>query len=482
MKVEVKPVSIVGDTVFFNWEQSADNPYQEVNAFYYRYDGIDLSPFTNAVFYEIFIGLQLKIFAAYGHEVEVVFPEPISPSTVAFWQMFHHAEHVTISPLASSNACSPWKSATPPPRKRTYGVLFGGGKDSTLATCLLRELYGADEIVLFQTVVPLRTTKRMLTRLETRQEALMLKPAREQLGVATHMGWTDFVAQQVKSRGVLKPLIETYTVGLLPAILWWGVEFLTTSLPWSAFPFVRQPDGSLWFRWADARPETFAAQRAHLQETFGVDLTLTNLNLLFTTYSAYRTLLERYPDPFTRVVSCVAAEPDSRWCYQCDKCAEYALFGLANGMVDPRFDYDRLFVHSRFIHRVVELVESGVDLTEYGVIPWERFFASDTNFLVNCHAVAKADPGLIADRLSIEGFSNILMLKAAYGNRQFAYVEQIPAQVIDLLGHETARRAAAIATQHVEMVDRLEGPFLWGNTPVEYDFSVRMQIEHGFGR
>lgn len=482
MRVDVHRPTIDGETVRFSWEQSEPNPFQFVNSFFFRYEGIDLSQFTTPLFYEIFLGLQLKVFAAYETPVEVVFPEPIPAATAAFWQLFHHAEHVTISPL-TTGGYSPWASDSPPPQKRRYGLLFGGGKDSTLATCLLREIYDEREIALFQVVVPLRTPRKLALQLEHRQEALMLQPARQHLGVATQRAWTDFVAQQFKSRGKLKPLIETYTVGLLPALLTWGIEFLTTSLPWSAFPFVDQPNGRRWFRWSDARPEMLAAQSAHYREVFGAEITLTNLNLLFTTFSAYRMLVERYPDPFTRITMCVAAEPDQRWCYHCSKCAEYALFGLALGIVDPRLDYQRLFTEARYVRRLVDYILGGVDLSIEGNAPWQPFIGSaSTNHLVDCHVLSRLDPRLVADRAGSDGFNNLLTLKAAFGNTPFPYAEQVPASAVDLLGNETARRAAAIAADHLEVVEKLQGPFYAGNDPVEYDFAVRMPIEKGYGR
>jgi len=483
MNVDVHRPMVGGETVVFGWDQSEPNPFQFTNSFFYRYDGIDLTSFSMPLFYEIFLGLQLKIFAAYDHPVVVNVPEPVSASSVSFWKLFHHADNVEVSPLDEPGDFSPWSSGEQRRHNRPWGALFGGGKDSTLATCLLRELYGAENMVLFQTVVPLRPPQKLARTHALRQEALMLQPAREHLGVATQMTRTDFVAQQFKSRGKYKPLLETYTVGMLPAFLTWGITFLTVSLPWSAFPFVPQPNGRTSFRWSDVRPEMLATQGAHYQQTFGMDLTLTNLNLLFTTFSAYRMLSERYPDPFTRIVMCVAADHDERWCYDCSKCAEYALFSLANGIVDPRFDYDRLFSDSRYVHRLLGYIESGVEHSTYGNLPWQPFFGTgSTNFTVDCHAIALVDPGLIAYRLNSDGFDNLLMLKASFGNRLFPYAEQIPADVITLLNHETARRAAAIAAEHLQVVDRLHGPFLSGNDPVNYDFSVRMTIDKGYGR
>lgn len=483
MRVVVNRPRIDGDTVIFSWEQSEPNPYQYENGFYFRYEGIDLSQFTTDLFYEVFLGLQLRVFAHYEGPVEVHFPEPVSPYTVSFWRAFHRADQVEISPIATTGGYSPWRSESPPPPKRRWGALFGGGKDSTLATCLLRELYGADQTVIFQLAIPMRPGTKEQQRIEQRQERLMLQPAREQLGVTTHHAWTDYLAGHHKSKLQLRPHLELYTAGFLPAFLHWGVSLVTTSFPWSAFPYRRLEDGSLWFRYPRSRPEILADQSRHYARSLGTDLTLTNLNLLFTTFSAYRMLIERYPDPFSRIIMCVAAQPDQRWCYQCNKCAEYAIFGLANGIFDPRFDYNRLFRGSRYIQQIIEYIESGVERSVFGNVPWRTFVGTGTNYLIDCHAIAQVVPEAIADQLRPQALTNLLMLKAAFGNHRFPYAEQIPASAIDLLGNETARRAAQIAGNHFDIVDPIEGPFLAGDEPVDYDFRVRMipetrQVEH----
>jgi hypothetical protein len=76
MRVEVEPPSISGETVVFRWTQTEPNPFQHENAFSFRYEGIDLTRFSPLLFYEIFLGLQLKVFAAYRIPIDVVFPEP----------------------------------------------------------------------------------------------------------------------------------------------------------------------------------------------------------------------------------------------------------------------------------------------------------------------------------------------------------------------------------------------------------------------
>jgi hypothetical protein len=475
MRVVVETPIVSGETVVFRWTQSEPNPFQYENTFSFRYEGIDLAVFSPLLFYEIFLGLQLRVFAAYRTPIEVVFPEPIPRPTLDFWRAFHDAERVTVTPVADVASYSPWASGRAPERsQRSIGVFFGGGKDSTLATCLLSELYGPDEVVLLQFVIPQQPSVNVVARMEQRQEALMLAPAREHLGVATQLGWTDYVAQHHKSKLRARPHLELFTVGLLPAMLWWGVSICTPGLPWTAYPFRRRASGRLWFRYSKSRPEMLATQSTHYRHVLGAEVTLTNINLLFTTFTSYRLLTERYPDPFTRIVMCVAAGVEQRWCYNCFKCAEYALFGLAHGLVDDRFDYERFFRRSAYIRNAVRYIEGGVELSVHGNAPWHRGLGSPTNYLVDCHAISKISPSVIAGQLSAAALGNLMTLKAAFGNRAFPTFECIPAKAIDLLGHDAARRIAALASEHLEIVDPLPGPFISGETEVEYDFGVRM--------
>src|SRR4051812_3767532 len=114
MRVVVNPPHIDGETVVFSWTQTEPNPYQHDNNFYFRYEGIDLTQFTNALFYEVFLGLQLRVFTHTDTPVEMVFPEPISPFTIAFWNAYYEADHVEIGPIATDGPYSPWKSGQPP--------------------------------------------------------------------------------------------------------------------------------------------------------------------------------------------------------------------------------------------------------------------------------------------------------------------------------------------------------------------------------
>jgi hypothetical protein len=474
MRVFVHPPAIDGDTIIFSWEQSAPNPFQHTNAFFFRYENINLEVLSNDLFVEMFLALQLKVFAGHGTDVEVVFPEPISPFSVAFWSAYHNAEHVNITPLAEHGPYSPWSTDCPASPKRPYGVLFGGGKDSTLATCLLSELYGNDAIILFQYVIPRQLGLKYARRMEDRQERLMLRPAREQLGVATQNAWTDYLAQQSKSNYQLRPHLELFTAGFLPACLTWGTSLLTTSFSWTTYALQKMRNNNRLFRFSNSRPEVLATQSSHYHKTLGIEMELTNINLFFTPYTTIRMLIERYRDVLPHITMCGSADVNVRWCHNCVKCVEYALHGLACDFIDRNFDYNFLFTRSDFINRAVEFIVSGAELSQDGNAPWRPFFGASGNYTADCHALARLNVDLVRHLLSRDGFSKLCLLKAAYGNTLFPYIEQIPASTIRLLNGVTAQQVAHLAAEHFDVVDGIEASGKIKGKTVEYDFDLRM--------
>ncbi|HEY7036170.1 MAG TPA: hypothetical protein VH482_32855, partial [Thermomicrobiales bacterium] len=466
MRVEVERPAIAGDTVVFRWTQSEPNPYQYENSFFLRYEGIDLTRFSVQLFYEVFLGLQLRVFAGYGRAVELVFPEPVPYPVFAFWQAYHQADRVTMTPVAETASYSPWASSRSPRHdRRPNGVFFGGGKDSTLAACLLSELYGADSVVMLQFVHPFRRGDAKMDQTTRRQEELMLRPARETLKVATQLAWTDYLAQlrfEGEGRRV-RPNLELYTAGLLPALLDWGVAVCTPGLPRTAYHVTKGADGRYVFRYAKSRPEMLATQSRHYHEVMGADIALTNIIFLFTTLMDFRLLAERYPHALKQIVMCVAARPEERWCYQCRKCAEYAFLSLSCGVVDPDFDYDRFLARSQYMTKMMTYAMSGVELSVYGNAPWYPGMSAGTHYLTFCHVFARIDPDVVAGRLGPEAKANLTIAKALFGNRLFPSVELLSTRTVDLIGTDVARAVARIAAEHFEVVEDLPGPFMNGN-------------------
>jgi hypothetical protein len=486
MRVEVDSPAVVGDTVVFRWTQSEPNPFQYENTFFFRYEGIDLTRFSSNLFYELFLGLQLRIFAAYDTAVEVVLPDPVPRPTVAFWTAYHQADRVSVTPIAEAASYCPWPAGPPSERQnRPVGVFFGGGKDSMLTACLLAEIRGPASVVLFQFVHPGRNPETEFDRLTTRQETLMLRPARENLGVSTQRAWTDYMAQiQFKGAGRgVGPHVELYSLGFLPALLDRDVSTCTPGLARTAYHTRRTADGRATHRYEQSRPEMLAAQSRHYQRTFGAEITVTNLNFPFSPLLDFRLLAERYPPAVKKVVMCTAARGQERWCYQCSKCAEYVFYSLRCGVIDPGFDYDRFLAKSRYVARLIAFAVSGVELSVLGNAPWTPHLSPPAHYLSFCHAIAHTDPGLIADRIGRDACANLALIKALFGNTTFPGVEMVSTKSCDLIGSELAYAVMRIASEHFAVVDDLPGPFLYGNDEITYDFGVDLppaiaQLDH----
>jgi hypothetical protein len=475
MRVDVSQPWIADDTVVFSWTQSEPNPFQETNSFFFRYEAIDLGVFPPGLLLEVFLGLQLKVWALHDCPVEIVLPLPIPTSSFAFWQAYHRAWQVSMTPLLDDTIALPWRiGPVTTSNRRSSAVFFGGGKDSLLTTCLLSEVYGVDDVVAVQFVIPRRRSASHAERMERRQETLMLQPVRQHLGVATQRVWTDYLANMRVDNYRARPHAELYTLGGLPALLARGVSLATVCLSWTEYGFFADPEGHRTFLNPNSRPEVLHAQSAHYRRTLGRTLTVTNLNLLFTGLSAMRLLTARYPTGFARVVSCVVKDPKQRWCYRCRKCSWYPLFALHGGAIDPDFDYDRLFRTSPHLLRMVEYAMSGAELSPSGNAPIDPSLREDHVFPMFCHIVAESDVRLIADRLSPEAYGNLLLIKALFGNRSYPGFEMVPATAIEMLDNDVARRVAAIAAEHLVIADDIPSQLLGDDTEVIYDFSVRM--------
>lgn len=482
MQVTVHPPTIDGDTVRFAWDQSAPNPFQHENSFFLRYEGIDLSRFSVDLFHEIFLALQLRVFTAYDAPIDLVFSQPVPAPTVAFWTAYHNAHRVTVGPIADVPSYTPWvNTAQPVSTPRSVGVFFGGGKDSMAISCLLTEVKGPDAIVLLQMVHPFRRGDEEMSLRTKRQKTMMINPARRVLGVETQRAWTNYLSQMRddSSRKLIRPHLELYSVGFLPALLHWGVEVCMPGLGRTAYRIEYRSDGTPIYRYRQSRPEILRAQSRYNQRVLGTKLDVTNLNIMLGPLMSFRLLAERYPAALKQVVMCVSAPVDRRWCYHCTKCVEYAYFSLRCGLVDPRFDYEYFFTHSDYVKQLMTYAESGVELTVHGNAPWAPFMTIAGAYSVFCHAIAHIDPDLLAGRIGPVALSNLLTIKALFGNSVFPNVEMLDAGCVEMIGTDLARAVAAIIGEHFEVVDELPGPIVVGNSVATFDYTHRMTLPSG---
>ena len=477
MDVWIDPPRIDGETVTFRWRQSELNPFQEENAFFYRYEGLDLNHFTVELFYEIFLALQLRVFTGYAERVELHFPSSVPSFSVDYWRTIHRASNVSIEPIRYGGY-DPWAGQPSlVERPKRAAVFFGGGKDSTLATCLLSEIYGPDQVVLIQFVGPLRRNPKLARVLEDRQERLMLEPARRNLGVATQRGWTNYQAIFRKEGYRLRPNLEIYTVGGLPALLSWGVELCSFTAPYTLMTVDERRTSDDRVRYSHARPEGVALLSRHYTATLGTPIQVTNVILPFHMLAVHWLLAERYPHALKQIVSCTLAGPDKRWCLDCAKCTLFAISGLSVSVLDPDFDYDRFLTTSHFIKRLIALSESGAEPILLGNFPWIRgFIGGPRSYILACHMVARIDLEAVAPHLGHEALANLAMVQAMYGNRLYPAFEEIPRVLLNLLGDDLGARIAEVVAEHFEIADRLPGPVYAANSPASYQFDRPIQL------
>ena len=209
MKVWVEEPTISNDRVLFRWRQSEPNPFQRANEFFFRYEDIDLSRFSNHLFYEIFLGLQLKVFGGYNKPIELIFPEAVCSLSVDYWRTFHQADQVTVGPLSDIQKYEPMdRSFANHHKQQKAAIFYGGGKDSVLATGVLSEIFGAERVVLIQYVAPLKPYPKLAVMLEKRHEELMLQPIRKALGVSTQRVFSDYQANFLEAGYSLRPHLE----------------------------------------------------------------------------------------------------------------------------------------------------------------------------------------------------------------------------------------------------------------------------------
>jgi hypothetical protein len=111
---------------------------------------------------------------------------------------------------------------------------------------------------------------------------------------------------------------------------------------------------------------------------------------------------------------CTFTRENKPWCYNCAKCLNYALYALAAGYVDPRFDYDRMFADSAAVAPLVEYANTGVELSCFGNAPWVAGLTDDSTFQAVCHALAKSDPDRLTGRLGASALANFYVLIVLY--------------------------------------------------------------------
>jgi hypothetical protein len=472
MIVTVWPPLVRDGTVRFGWDQEATNQLQHRNRWSIGYPRIPLCRAAPELLIEVLLSLQLPVWAAMAEEVEVRLPFPIPGVVARWWLAYHDIGHVTIGPLTDRTSYRPWTAAAVDlPAPRPVGVTFGAGKDSTLAYEALAETYGRDQVLLFHAIHPFSTRERAKRRAAKRSRTLLLAPALSR-GAEVQLLVTDFMANLVPGKPA-RPGVNLYVTAGLPALLHRGCEVVTVSYTAAGY-WVRDAPGGLR-QWGNRRnrPEALAALGHYYSRVLGHDLRPCTTHYPISEYVSFKTLLRRYPEAFEGIVMCMRADTNkARWCYDCKKCFEYAVFGLSLGRADPTFDFDALFGRSSYVRSLVTHVE-GSRPDALGRARWAAVVGTRTHFAALCHALYLTDSALLDGRLGATATRHLAVLRAGFGATPFPAVDVIHRAAVDACGPSPARAVARVAAGYTDVVDEPPGALLLGNRVASYAHGER---------
>lgn len=478
--IRLEMPSVDGERVTYRWSEPDASRWQKVSSFQLVYPGVPVRAFSMELLVEIFMSLQWRVFALNEGPVRVELPVTMPRASLAWWQGFHETPQVDAAPVADIRY-SAWAKKPLIQEERPVAAFFGAGKDSTLARSVLAEVYGDDAVLLLQMVHPFVRDHARNDKLRLRQRRLMIDPVLAGTRLAAAMVETDYMSNFTAAGMAARPHTNLYTMGSLPALLANGVRMASMSNERSAYWCRRNPSGTpAAVGYAKSRPEVYAALGAHLAQVSDVAIEFGNTHYPISEVLSYKILLERYPASFDRIVMCVVADEEHRWCMGCKKCAQYVHFGLMFGRRHADVDYERFWDKSKYIQKALALAEaSGSRDPASGNLPWHKDISHSYHIPSFCHTMARLRADDPRRLVPAAGRAVLDRLAAAWGNRTYDQVEWVSSDAVALVDTPMVRAVSAIYGQHAPVQS---GPFRdqpYMNTTVDYDFSVRTD---SFGR
>jgi hypothetical protein len=467
--IRLEMPEVDGERVVYRWSEPTQSPWQLRHSFEVVYPGLPMKAYSKEFLVDIFLSLQWPVFSLYPGRVRIDLPVRMPRTSIEWWQGFHAAPNVDAGPLMEGGY-SAWSAHPVVSAPRSIAAFFGAGKDSTLARSLLAEIHGEDQLLLVQMVHPFTRSPESRDQLRTRQRQLMIDPVLAGSRLDAQMIETDYLANLTKAGMAARPHTNLYVLTSLPVLLSRGVRSASMSNERTAYWLRRRPDGGKTVGYARSRPEVYAALSEHLAEVADISISFGNTHFPISEFLSYKILQERYPAAFKKIVMCVAAGPDRRWCMNCKKCAQYVHFGLLCGLRHPDVDYDGFWATSKYIMKALAHAESGARSVPPGHNhPWHADVSHSYHFASFCHTMALLRD--LASGLPARARPLIDRLTAAWGNRTFDSIEVVSTDAVDLVGTDMLRSIAAIFAQHAPVRAGAFRNLPYMNLAVDYDFS-----------
>lgn len=474
MHITIFPPEINGDTIRFRWEQDEPNPFQTRNDFFLRYQELDLAAYSAALWYEVVLAVQSRIWALHPGPVHVTFPSAIPQASVDYWLARRGAtDRITVTPTADFSA-SPWAGLPRTRGHRPIAMLYGGGKDSTAVLAMLHELYGADSLLGIRWHIPYLDNASFARNNEERDETHIIAPIERALGIPVTRIWTDRRATIVKDHyEAARTHMELLVTAALPTLLSWGSTTICFAYASTMYPVRIGPDGTADARGGNTRPESLALERRHYEQIFGIDLTISNPQGQIGQADAIWLIAERYPHLLPNITSCASGFRTGQHCGNCEKCMELGFASLAAGAPIPGFDYDALFTHRVLWDRILSPEALASPRDEYGNLPiGGEFLGTPNRYHRYCDQMARIDPAVAAPLLGPDGMAQLRLAIDAWGHALHPSYHVMVRGWAGLQDDPVAAHVGGITAQHFPAVDRAVTPNLRRAGDGMIDFGV----------
>ncbi len=352
---------IEGDTVHFHAHPEGDpGPFSRPD-FEIRF-GCSLEKVSISAMFSGFLALFASALPQ-DQLVTLQLPKGVDPIVAWLWTRFHQKPRVevTIGGTAIDLRSYDESQGRTPYTARADDaleggkllLLFGGGKDCSLALESFLPVLGPDRIHLL-----LMTYQRAkMLRHERRHVVQSLAPASEAMGVDYSCVRTTFW-RALAERKSFDPGNALYYAVALVAAESLGCRGVAYSLEYTHYYTRILNSDSQSFHFGATRPEFNRLLSAAMSEFLGHPFVIFNANRHVTERHPMAELKRRNSKLLPSVMMCentlVSAE---RFCLRCTKCFEFSLNAIANDISAPEFDFDFFFGESLFAARAREAAE-----------------------------------------------------------------------------------------------------------------------------
>jgi hypothetical protein len=342
LQIHVNRPAVSGNRVDFHFSSSEPLKRVRGNSFFVEYPA-DISDLPVWVHYNAAVAYLLSEVGDTDRPCEVVLADPFPAPLAAFWRLYHDARQAVVAPLAGWDSLPEFRP--PGGGGSTYGVLFGGGKDSLFTLTLLSQLVSKEQIRLISFTSNGDRSK--VKDVGARRDELSLDKVRAHFGVGVERVVTDVMSVFTHLH------MEIYTAALLPLL--GGLDIVTFSLEYAHY-FNRRPDGSVFFSFRRSRPELAGLLSSAYGAAIGRPFRLLSANYFVSELSSLKflaaTLQGRLPD---LLMMCEATyDRGTKWCGSCTKCATFVLYGLHLGIVQDELPPNRFLRKSPWLEKVLE--------------------------------------------------------------------------------------------------------------------------------